>query len=152
MEILDAIILFVYWNYFGGSHCNESLSYWCIRNASKGHWLHLKPCEKRLKINSDRTGRQDATEGYLKRLRCLKNPTHRIKLQKVMDANGSQHKRTVVAIHRVMPKGNRVCPVRCSLLKGFSHMKCCSWTGVEAQVQISAPGSILTLVGPFQAP
>ena len=93
-----------------------------IRNASKGHWLQSRPCEERFKIHGRSMGHQGVMDDYLKRWRCLKNQTRRIKRQKAMEVNGGQHKGMVVAVRRAMPKGHRACPVRCCLPKGISPL------------------------------
>ena len=68
-----------------------------------------------------------------------------------MEASGSQHKGTAVAVHRAMPLGHRAFPARYSLQKGISPLKHCSLAGFEAQVEISLLGSRLTFLGPLHA-
>ena len=84
-----------------------------IRDASRGHWLHSResrPCEEKLKRDGDSMGYQGVTEGCLKKVQYQKNPTCRIKQQKVMEANGNQHKRMSVAINRAT-RGSLPCSV-----------------------------------------
>ena len=75
-----------------------------IRDANKGHWLRSRPHEEGLKRDGNSAGHQGATKGCLKKLRCRRNSTPRIKQQKVMEVNGDQQKATVVAVRRATPK------------------------------------------------
>ena len=67
MEHLDVINLFAYWNYIGGCILRKV----CLTGDQECYLkalLALKGLVKRLKRDSDSTGRRGATKGYLKEL------------------------------------------------------------------------------------